>query len=115
MAAASLTPTFLGTIIDDAGITLGHFANVPGRALAFGGTVTTDANTITVPTCATFIPPVTPPDGVALDKVFSSTAISAGGISILTVTLSNDNACVATLTAAFTVLLAITGFVAMRR
>lgn len=48
-AALSVTPTFVGTIIDAAGITLGHFANLLGRALAFGGTVTTDANTITVP------------------------------------------------------------------
>lgn len=33
-------------------ITLGHFATLLGRTLAFGSTVTTDANTITVPTCA---------------------------------------------------------------
>ena len=98
-AAASLTPTFIGTIIDDAGITLGHFANMTGRALAFGGTVTTDANTITVPTCAAFVPPVTPPGAVELGKVFSPTSISAGGVSRLTITLSNNNVGVATLTA----------------
>ncbi|MEP6511405.1 MAG: IPTL-CTERM sorting domain-containing protein, partial [Dokdonella sp.] len=28
--------------------------NLTGRALAYGGTVTTDANTITVPNCAPF-------------------------------------------------------------
>lgn len=51
-AAPSLvTPTFQGNILDAAGISIGHFANLTGRALAFGGTVTTDANTITVPTC----------------------------------------------------------------
>ncbi len=50
--ALSLVPTFVGNILDAAGITIGHFANVTGRALAFGGTVTTDANTINVPTCA---------------------------------------------------------------
>jgi hypothetical protein len=50
-AALSPTPTFVGNILDAAGITIGHFANLTGRALAFGGTVTTDANTITVPTC----------------------------------------------------------------
>jgi hypothetical protein len=54
-AALSLTPTFVGNILDAAGITIGHFANLTGRALAFGGTVTTDANTITVPTCAAFV------------------------------------------------------------
>ena len=48
------TPTFQGNILDAAGITIGHFANLTGRALAFGGTVTTDANTISVPTCAAF-------------------------------------------------------------
>jgi len=53
-AAASLVPTFVGNILDAAGVTIGHFANLTGRALAFGGTVTTDAVTITVPTCAAF-------------------------------------------------------------
>ena len=52
-AALSPTPTFVGNILDNAGITIGHFANVTGRALAFAGTVTTDANTITVPSCVT--------------------------------------------------------------
>jgi hypothetical protein len=54
-AALSPTPTFVGNILDAAGITIGHFANLTGRALAFGGTVTTDADTITVPTCAPFV------------------------------------------------------------
>lgn len=54
-ASLSLTPTFVGNILDAAGITIGHFANLTGRALAFGGTVTTDANTITVPSCASFV------------------------------------------------------------
>jgi len=53
-AASSPTPTFVGNILDPAGITIGHFANMTGRALAFGVTVTTDASTITVPTCAPF-------------------------------------------------------------
>jgi hypothetical protein len=50
-----VTPTFQGNILDAAGITIGHFANLTGRALAFGGTVTTDANTISVPTCAAIV------------------------------------------------------------
>ena len=53
-AAPSPTPTFVGNILDAAGISIGHFANLTGRALAFGGTVTTDAATITVPTCVPF-------------------------------------------------------------
>ena len=54
-AALSPTPTFVGNILDAAGISIGQFANLTGRALAFGGTVTTDAATITVPTCAPFV------------------------------------------------------------
>jgi hypothetical protein len=53
-APSLTTPTFAGNILDAAGITLGHFANLTGRALAFGGTVTADANTVTVPACAPF-------------------------------------------------------------
>ncbi len=53
-AALSPTPTFVGNILDGAGISIGQFANLTGRALAFGGTVTTDSATITVPTCAPF-------------------------------------------------------------
>ena len=54
-----VVPTFIGTIIDDAGITLGHFANLLGRALAFATTVTTDSNTITVPTLCSASPILT--------------------------------------------------------
>lgn len=49
--------TFHGTVIDDAGITIGANTTWTGRALAFGGTVTTDTNTITAPTCADPTPP----------------------------------------------------------
>ena len=59
-AVASATPTFVGSILDAAGVTMGHFANLTGRALAFGGTVTTDSNTISVPTCAPFSGPPVP-------------------------------------------------------
>lgn len=46
--------TFVGTVIDDAGITVGANTTWSGRALAFGETVTTDKNTITVPAaCST--------------------------------------------------------------
>ncbi|MEI9981884.1 MAG: IPTL-CTERM sorting domain-containing protein [Aliidongia sp.] len=41
--------TFVGTIIDAAGITFGHLASLSGRALVFGGTITADANTISLP------------------------------------------------------------------
>lgn len=46
--------TFIGNNIDAAGITLGNNVNWTGRALAFGGTITTVLNdTITVPSCTT--------------------------------------------------------------
>jgi Ice-binding-like len=44
------TSSFVGTILDAAGVTMGLGATLSGRALAFGGTVTTNGgNTITVP------------------------------------------------------------------
>jgi uncharacterized repeat protein (TIGR01451 family) len=43
--------TFAGTVIDDSAITVGANTTWLGRALAFGGTVTTDTDTITVPNC----------------------------------------------------------------
>ncbi len=45
--------TFVGTVIDNAGITIGANTTWNGRALAFGGTVTTDTDTISVPSCGT--------------------------------------------------------------
>ncbi|MDP2708540.1 MAG: ice-binding family protein [bacterium] len=44
--------TFAGTVISDAGITIGANTTWEGQSLAFGGTITTDTDTITVPTCA---------------------------------------------------------------
>ncbi len=52
-APTLVVPTFVGNILNIAPnfISIGHFAHLLGRALAFGQTVTTDSNTITVPTC----------------------------------------------------------------
>ena len=97
-AAPSATPTFVGNILDAAGITLGQFANLSGRALAFGGTVTTDASVLAVPTCAAFVPPVLP----TLAKAFAPASINVNGVSTLTVTLNNPGVAVATLTAPLT-------------
>lgn len=56
--------TFVGIVIDDAGITVGSNTVWTGQAMAFGGTVTTGvADIISVPSCSiTVIPPasVTP-------------------------------------------------------
>lgn len=50
--------TFVGTVIGNAGVTVGANTAWTGRSLAFGGTVTTDTTTITVPTCTA--PPAYP-------------------------------------------------------
>lgn len=43
--------TFVGYILDAAGITIGNNVSILGSALAYGGTVTADTDTITVPVC----------------------------------------------------------------
>jgi hypothetical protein len=52
--------SFFGTLISDAGITVGANTTWVGRALSFGGTITTDTDTITVPTCPVSLPVVVP-------------------------------------------------------
>jgi len=44
--------TFVGTDIDDSGITIGSTVNWTGRALAFASTVSTDTDTMSAPSCA---------------------------------------------------------------
>ena len=97
------TTTFVGSILDAAGITLGQNSSIVGRALAFGGTVSVPLTpvAITVPTCAAFVPgggPVPP----TVTKAFSPASIAPGGVSSLIITLSNSNAAAIALTAAFT-------------
>lgn len=67
--------TFKGTVIDNAGITVGSTVNWEGRALAFSGTVITDTDTITVPTCTS--PTPTPSPTVAPTSTPVSTATSS--------------------------------------
>jgi len=76
--------TFMGTIIDDAGITSGADTIWSGLALAFGGTVTTDTNTITVPVCT--IPVVPLP---ATFHVIKNVINGSGGTGIGTATSSD--------------------------
>lgn len=54
--------TFVGTDIDNSGITIGSTVDWEGRALAFASTVSTDADTITVPTCDSEEDPAGDPD-----------------------------------------------------
>jgi len=84
--------TFVGTVIDAAGITVGHNTGWNGRALAFGGTVTTDTNTIDS-TCLTTNPTVLvdeviPPTLNVIKNVSGGTA--SAGDWLLTVSSSND-------------------------
>jgi len=57
--------SFLGTDLNAAGITVGSTVNWSGRALAFGGTVTTNADTVSVPSCGAPIVIPTPTSTLA--------------------------------------------------
>jgi len=68
---------FIGTVIDDAGITVGSTVSWLGRALSFAGTITTDTDTITVPTsCSGIIPS---PPTLATLNVIKHVVIDNGG------------------------------------
>jgi uncharacterized repeat protein (TIGR01451 family) len=88
--------TFIGNILALASITLTTGANMSGRALAQNGAVTLDTNAVAISVCA--VPPVAP----TLGKAFSPATIDAGGVSTLTITLSNASGTAATLTAPLT-------------
>jgi len=67
---------FLGTDLNAAGITVGSTVNWSGRALAFGGTVTTNNDTISVPSCGTSVVTPTPtPTPTLADPVISVTKV----------------------------------------
>lgn len=69
--------TFYGTAIDAAGITVGNSVIWNGRALAYGGTVTTASDTISVPTCSS--PTPTPIPGSTSSSGSSSSSSSSSG------------------------------------
>ena len=62
VAATSLgaNSSFVGNILDAAGVVIGDTVTLLGRALAFGGTVSTVRDTITVPAACVAPPPPTP-------------------------------------------------------
>ena len=92
--------TFKGTVIADASITIGDGANVAGRVLA--GTGATGAVTMagsggnTIGGCSVGPAPPT------ISKAFNPASVTAGGVSRLTMTLTNPNTTAINLTAAFT-------------
>jgi hypothetical protein len=86
--------SFAGTILAFSSITLNTGASSNGRALARNAAVTMDTNSVSL--CSLVVaPPVLPP---TLAKAFNPVTINAGGVSTLTITLSNPNAASSTLT-----------------
>lgn len=81
---------FAGTVIDDAGVTVGANSIWVGRALSFGGTVTTDTLILSVPTCVTHTPvdpvivtPVTPfPPAVVSQEAVLIAALPTAALSV---------------------------------
>jgi hypothetical protein len=84
--------TFVGNILALASITVTTGASVNGRALARTGAVTLDSSAVSV---CSGVAGTTP----TLSKAFNLANILAGGISTLTITLSNPSMAVSTLTA----------------
>lgn len=91
-ATLGTTTSFIGNIFALTSITLNNGASVSGRLLARNGAVTLDNNTVTAPVCG-----IAPVASITLDKTFSPDTINAGGVSTLTITLSNANDTIANL------------------
>ena len=91
-ATLGTTTSFIGNIFALTSITLNNGASVSGRLLARNGAVTLDNNTVTAPVCG-----IAPVASITLDKTFSPDTIYAGGVSTLTITLSNANDTIANL------------------
>jgi uncharacterized repeat protein (TIGR01451 family) len=91
--------SFVGSIVALTSIALQTGAKVSGRVLARNGAVTLDSNTVAAAACG--VPPVTPIPPT-LSKSFSPATIDAGGVSTLSISLSNANGTAANLTAPLT-------------
>ena len=88
-ATLGTATSFVGNIVALTSITLTTGAKVSGRALARNGAVTLDTNSVSVAVCGV---PQETPIPPTLSKSFSPASIDAGGVSTLTITLSNSNA-----------------------
>jgi uncharacterized repeat protein (TIGR01451 family) len=98
-ATLGAATTFRGNILALTSITGVTGSSVQGRTMARNGAVTLDTNAVDASLCAAPPPASLPP---TLDKIFSPDSITQGGVSTLTITLTNPNATTATLNAAFT-------------
>ncbi|MDQ3011915.1 MAG: ice-binding family protein, partial [Acidobacteriota bacterium] len=83
-ATIGIGTAFVGNILAQASISLTTGASLSGRALAIDAAVSLDNNAVAVANCAAPIPPT-------IGKAFSPATINAGGVSTLTITLSNPN------------------------
>jgi hypothetical protein len=77
--------TFVGTDIDASGITIGDTITWTGQALAFGGTVSTVRDTITVGTCAATPSPTPSPTAAAPGVPPTGGASAPSGLSSITI------------------------------
>ena len=97
-ATIGTNSAFVGSIFALTSIALTTDATLAGRALAQTGAVTMDSNTVSVSACSV-LPINIPP---TLGKAFSPATINPGGVSTLTITLSNANNTIANLIAPLT-------------
>ena len=75
--------TFKGTDIDDSGISIGSTIGWVGRALAFGGTVSTTTDTITVPSCSATPAPTATPQSTSSSTSSAPAVCSSSGITTI--------------------------------
>jgi uncharacterized repeat protein (TIGR01451 family) len=97
-ATIGTNSAFVGSIFALTSVTLTTNATLAGRALAQTGAVTMDSNTISISACSV-LPVNIPP---TLGKAFAPATINPGGVSTLTITLSNANSTIANLIAPLT-------------
>ncbi len=93
-AMTATDSTFNGTVLSGAAVTMTR-GSWSGRALATTDATVTGPGTLTFAGCSAPVPPT-------VAKAFSPASITAGGVSRLTITLSNANVGASNLTAAFT-------------
>ena len=88
-AVLDTTTTFVGNILALTSITLNTGASLDGRALAQTGQVSLNGNNVSV--CSG---PAAAPSGVGASKIFNPAVINSGGVSTLTITLTNADSTV---------------------